>query len=383
MVLLSFLIVEMSFRIILAFKVGPRIVLYGTAFYRNENMVDKMKELKGGHTVMWHENISANYSKYFPNEIKTDTDQDGKLFKATINRYGFRGKDYDVAKRPDVVRIVTLGASSTFGYNNRDNDTYPHVMEEILNKDCSEARYEVINLGIPHMRSENIRSLFFGEALTLNPDIVTFYEGMNDTVSMAGLRGKIVNIAVKGTKESIFLRKMVDIYAVLRDKIVLVFFLENSLVYFSDKTFSTDDFNYYLQGKSDKFLKNLSEIKDECAKRGILFIVANQQSRSLTPDMGNIKGISYQGEVEHLRQKLQGEGVNIWELRFLIHASMMSELKKWALSNNISFVDVIKALDDDRDFLLSWVHVNHKGNRIIAKAFADEILKQTCRRGPK
>ena len=37
------------------------------------------------------------------------------------------------------------------------------------------------------------------------------------------------------------------------------------------------------------------------------------------------------------------------------------------------FIDIIKALDYDRDTLITYVHLNHRGNKIIAQEFADKI----------
>ena len=96
-------------------------------------------------------------------------------------REGFAVEKFDETKKPGVTRIITLGSSSTFGYYDRDNETYPYYLEQILNKALrSTGRFEVINLGIPHLRSEEILSLFQAEAIPLRPDVVTFYEGVND-----------------------------------------------------------------------------------------------------------------------------------------------------------------------------------------------------------
>jgi len=55
------------------------------------------------------------------------------------------------------VRVVTLGASSTFGFHNRDDQTYPRQLENLLNQEArGSTRYEVINLGIPHLTSDEI-----------------------------------------------------------------------------------------------------------------------------------------------------------------------------------------------------------------------------------
>jgi hypothetical protein len=43
------------------------------------------------------------------------------------------------------------------------------------------ARFEVLNLGIPHATSDHILSLFLAEGPLLDPDVVVFYSGANDS----------------------------------------------------------------------------------------------------------------------------------------------------------------------------------------------------------
>ena len=43
-------------------------------------------------------------------------------------------------------------------------------------------RVEVINLGIPHLRSNHVLALFLAEALPLGPDVITYYQGSNDNL---------------------------------------------------------------------------------------------------------------------------------------------------------------------------------------------------------
>ena len=57
---------------------------------------------------------------------------------------------------------------------------------------------------------------------------------------------------------------------------------------------------------------------------------------------------------------------------------LMEGLKNWVMKNDVLFVDGIKVLDYDRETLSSWVHLNPKGNRILAKAFTEKILSKFC-----
>src|SRR5437764_520126 len=66
----------------------------------------------------------------------------------------------------------------------------------------------------------------------------------------------------------------------------------------------------------------------------------------------------------------------------LIHARMMQDLRAWAARSDVGFVDVIAALDHDRDLLVNWVHLRAEGNRKLAEALAPEVLRQAeIRRG--
>jgi len=74
-------------------------------------------------------------------------------FRLSSNSDGFR--DREVApKQPGVIRIVTLGDSSTFGWGADPDHTYRRLLEERLN-DGSGPRFEVLNLGIPGHNSRH------------------------------------------------------------------------------------------------------------------------------------------------------------------------------------------------------------------------------------
>src|SRR5688500_12202700 len=107
--LLLALSVEMAFRLFMAMQVGPQALLYGTRLFRREISVAKLKdaEWSGGRTPEAKDPeqspsstsaVRAGYSKYFPNEVKVDFDEAGEQFSYRVNRNGFRGPDFEVAK---------------------------------------------------------------------------------------------------------------------------------------------------------------------------------------------------------------------------------------------------------------------------------------------
>ncbi|MBM4266394.1 MAG: hypothetical protein FJ144_07275 [Deltaproteobacteria bacterium] len=156
-VCVSLLLCEAVVRAYFAILVGPRLLLYGTPWHRDQLASSVTAAAREQNLLQVHRNDvggyrsyaggdSGAYSKYFPHEAKVGLGPGGERFDVRINNHGFRGGDFAVAKPPGVIRVVTLGASSTFGYSNRDDETYPHRLEQILNERGGGRRFEVINI---------------------------------------------------------------------------------------------------------------------------------------------------------------------------------------------------------------------------------------------
>jgi len=98
-----------------------------------------------------------------------------------INSFGLRDHEFAIPKPANTVRILTVGDSVTFGYGVRLEDTYPKVLEQLLNQTADNgAHYEVLNgaalggslsdyLHFLHLRAEQIQ-----------PDIVLVGFCLND-----------------------------------------------------------------------------------------------------------------------------------------------------------------------------------------------------------
>ena len=92
-----------------------------------------------------------------------------------------------------------------------------------------------------------------------------------------------------------------------------------------------------------------------------------------------LKAATYEEEVDWVKAKLEDTGeLTLNELYFLVHADLMTEVRSWIEANDVPWVDVIAALDDDRSVVRTWVHPDARGNRKIAEAFSDQILRRVC-----
>ena len=368
----TFFVIELSFRLVFAIKVNPTVLLFGTKFVQTrdlqqfdqmgvdrQSLKEQSEQKADEKSFMSIQNRQENYAKYFPNQEIYGYDLNNERFPIMINELGLRGRVFTEPKPENTIRIINLGASPTFGDENRDNETYSSYMEEFLNQavssgDCQGIQaFEVMNFGLPRLNSDQIYSLFLAEALPLEPDIITFYEGVNDTTVYKGAAGAAAHAA----KRFAFIYKIRDLFLFLRDKVITLALIDNAIdVKRAD--FTEEDLLEHQKGRSEHFLDNLSRFYEECRTRGILFIVANQQSASTSLPRKEMKGVTFQDEVRLLREKLDQKGqLSKKELYFLIHNVLMEDLEPWVKSRNIPFVDVIEAMNQDRDQLINWSHL--------------------------
>jgi len=358
---------ELGARTYFAYQLGPSLFFYGTSLNRE----------KHGDAHSGDMNFHDGYFKYHPHEERFTRDKERHgLIRVTINGEGFRGPDFERRKDPRVIRVITLGASSTFGFSDRDDETYPRYLERLLNQEAPGGRsFEVINFGIPHLKSEQIAALFETEGLPLHPDVVTFYEGINDTWRSRVLFRKTSRApGVVRTK----LRRyslLHDGFAWLRNHFILVTVADGFLKRRRHATFTAAEVEEHMRGKSEEFVENVARIRQVCARNGITFIVGSQQSQSMTLNRKERRGVTYEEELSLVRRILAEDGhVNAEQLNFLTHAALMHDLRDWCEANGVPYADIIAALDRRRDCLVSWVHLNAEGNRMVAAAFAGEIL---------
>lgn len=83
--LVSFLVLEAGFRAVLAFRVGPRVLLYGTSSQRQLMPAT----VPADQVASKHKNTQQGYTKFFPNEVKVHFDNKTKEpFKISINSRG-------------------------------------------------------------------------------------------------------------------------------------------------------------------------------------------------------------------------------------------------------------------------------------------------------
>jgi len=182
------------------------------------------------HLRLGHENIPNTKRARLvvpgrPHPLPWETSRDGKIkitkritFRCTTNSLGFRGKEVSPQKPEGVFRIFCLGDSITFGHAVADSESYPAVLERLLNERAEgKQRFEVINAGVMGYRVFQMLGLLMTRGLSYAPDLVTVCAGANDTVK-APPHSNPHLIRVSLTKQeyhAILLRLRVDLHAIV------------------------------------------------------------------------------------------------------------------------------------------------------------------------
>lgn len=102
----------------------------------------------------------------------------------SINSLGYRGPEFSVAKPADTFRVLVYGGSTAWGSGAlKDDETIPGRLGHMLNERVKGLgkKIEVINCGETGYHSTQELVFLVTEGIFLDPDLVVFYDGVNDT----------------------------------------------------------------------------------------------------------------------------------------------------------------------------------------------------------
>ncbi len=117
----------------------------------------------------------GSYVNRVVNDLRPDAET--QTIQISIQPFGVRGPAPREPGPGKVPRIVCLGGSTTFGYSVSDGAPWPRVLEKQLKE---VGPVEVVNAGRPGATTWRNFQYLRDRMLTLEPDIVLFYEGFND-----------------------------------------------------------------------------------------------------------------------------------------------------------------------------------------------------------
>jgi len=372
-----------------------RVYFYATTFNSNHLLFGLVADESK------HNNLKDGYFKFFPDKILYQGTSSHTI-PTKINSHGFRGQDFSITKG-EGRRVVAMGGSSTFGYYSRDDYTYPSIMQSYLNEPGKTTeRYEVINVGIPHMQTRHIVKMLGAEVLSFKPDVITLYIGCNDTWHLYSLfetqarqnMGSVASFMTATKKKlirrSLAFKKINDLF-INSDVSSFRFKHKNAddglnktvtYLYTSEKI-GKEDIAKFSKMVRDQYESNLQQIAEMSMENGIELLFVKQKyslnklrSRAESSSLPYASASSYYDEVKMAEERLQRQGW-LWleEASILTHAMLIEAMVMVAEKNHIRILDGISALDGNPEYLKSYVHLSEEGNAVLARLIADEVAK--------
>jgi lysophospholipase L1-like esterase len=304
---------------------------------------------------------------YISNEAKDAAEQQSVTW--TINSRGFRGPDFEVAKPKGVFRIVCLGESNTFGYHDRDDETYPYILGRLFARE--KLPVEVINAGFPYYNSGDILSLLKKEIVNYKPDLLTFYEAYGDASWPIEI-GPLGRAALWLHNHSITDLLLRNNFKALGEDTGRVL---NKLV---PQSLPREQLRKNVELVAERYRENVRSIVHIAKSRGIPIILIRQPLTARNPNYGSL---TYEQENQSVRDKFQKVDILTYliEVWMLKQHRLMEELDKIAKEEKLPVVDYIKIVDQDRSFLASWVHLSGEGKLRLAEALESVIKPYVLR----
>lgn len=104
-----------------------------------------------------------------------------RFLKQTVSSQGFVStREIPFAKEPGELRIITLGGSSTVGNGNVDEQTYPRILERLLQARFPGRKINVINGAAGGYTTRESLGYLQSRLIYYRPDIVIVMHGWND-----------------------------------------------------------------------------------------------------------------------------------------------------------------------------------------------------------
>lgn len=360
MSLLLFLGLETAVRVgaYFAYNRSPYFLYYGFRTHAAEDNPD-------GHSV-----ALDGYSK-FP--ASRQLHQYGMFEKPTpirINSLGLRGPDFTPAKPPDVYRIICMGESSTFGFFDRDEFTYPALLGQFFAErgGANGKRVEAINAGIPHANSDHILAMMKGELVGYQPDVVTVYAGFNDAVLMMD------ETWLQSTLR--WLHGHVATYVALKRAITALggpALHSRWAGYLSNVEPAAARRQVDLH--VERYERNLRQMVELAGKNGTKIVFIRQPVTTEFYDKASDwRTRPYTERVSRVRSAFNGgRTLTNLEVQLLVHAALVDTMDRLAVELTVPVVDNIAIMDRHPEYYASYVHITEEGNRELAAALHQAI----------
>ena len=276
--------------------------------------------------------------------------------KISTNSDGFRDTDFSGEPRPDQFVIAVLGDSFTFGQGVPQSETFPSVLQKLLNQSHDAPKFRVWNLGVSGYNTEQESYLLKSFVLPRKPNWVVVGLNLNDYEPI------VVDNTVGGREEpsdGSVLNRLINFFRddLLITHIVLQKF--GNLVRILDPNWTNSAYfsevsNEYLKpnGGWAKVSMLLQNMKSEADAAGVGFTIA------VLPVM--------------------------WDFQNYLFEEVNDVIVNFLKNKDIDYVNMLPYFKSDKN--ANWsvspidTHPNSRAQRIFAKALADHFNEKVLKR---
>lgn len=293
----------------------------------------------------------------------------GNQIVYSINSLGFRGRDFLVPKPSGVFRIFVLGGSSTAGLESPDNDTFPAVLEGLLNEKYAPRKFEVINAGFTGYYSHTTLNLLRHELVGYQPDLILIYSAFND---------KMIFRNIVHSRRSAILS---SIYRLLYYKSMLYTALIEKLSVYRHQTPVPFVSHSFIENYTNRLKDIVAVSRKQCIEVAFVLQLLDLPHDYFLKRGGDNKD----GMVKYL--KTHG-GLSYDDIDKLKQRVLVRTMEELGHSAGIPVIDPIPALEEarktgTRPLFYDVLHLTPAGNRLLATNIArhlnrDVLTHRSC-----
>ncbi len=317
-------------------------------------------------------NLRANSNTIYTNKINPKLP---KEIIYTTNSLGMRGPelspDYDL-------KIITVGGSTTHSLYNSDEDTWPNLLMENLNKEF-ENKIWLNNAGISGHSTFGHRILIEDYLVDLKPDIIILLVGINDIgrtdldVDNFGLYNESNRSLFTQIKKALYKFELIELLITINRNIkAKKLSLTHEIDFDINKIEIASNFQVYdenILNKEDNNLSNyrirLASLVQFVTEKNILPILVTQSSlygNSIDPKTGIDLSKILLGNMSGLQK---------WKILELYNKATISIAKEF----NIPFIDLNNLIERNSDNYWDSIHYSIIGNKLVSEIIGSEMKK--------
>jgi len=271
------------------------------------------------------------------------------VFEINTNSRGLRGPELTQEKPSGTKRIAILGGSSAFGYLVNDGEEAAQLLELSLRDRGREI--EVINGGVPGYNLFRTRVRFQNLVAPLSPDIVLLYAGYNDVPYLS---------SDEPDREQFRQQAVAPTWERLLGNTVSYGFLCYRLVPPEPQFSSLTRRGMRTSLGQEQFRSNLAAVAAAADQSGARLVICSQATAA-------------QAEITDRMKRQLGSDIDTLEFEIETMSWLRDELQRFALANEIPFIDVASRIPPDSEYLADLIHLTRSGEQRLADILATEL----------